>query len=562
MPSKPRPAVIIVDGDVVSREDVVEGLRERYAGRYRVIGASTSGETAAITAQLPAVGSPIALVVAQQHLGDGLGTELLSRIQLDHPSAKRVLLCSAADAETAIDAINRIYLDRYLISPCVPAEERLYPALDDLLFDWESNNKAAALGVRVLGERFAARSYEIKDFLARNVIPFEWLDLADAGPRRIAQELGLPEPYPTTVLLSDGRALYGPSLAELALELGLTQPATSDSYDLIIAGGGPAGLAAAVYGACEGFRVLIIEDDAPGGQAGTTSKIENYLGFPSGLSGADLAQRALAQAKRFGVEWLCTKVATGLREEHGMRYVTLDDGTELSARVVLVATGMSYRRLDAPGVADLLNAGVYYGASLTEAIQTEGEDVYILGSGNSAGQAALYFAEHARSVTMLIRETSIKDSATSAYLVERLEAHERVILREHTELAEAHGSGRLDKLTLRDNQTGETELVSATSLYILIGTTPCSGWVAGQVGLDEFGFILTGSDVTGRADRLPAPWPEDREPMLMETSMPGVFAAGDVRAGSVKRVGSAVGQGAVAMQAITQYLRERVLPTR
>ncbi|MGY0235776.1 FAD-dependent oxidoreductase [Longispora urticae] len=543
MNAAPQPAVVLVDGDVLAREELVAGLRARYLDRFRVVGASGRTEALALARRLPQVGSPVALVVTQQHLTDGLGTELLATLRDDQPGAKRVLLCAATDADAALDAINRTGLDRYLVAPYLPAEERLYPALDDVLFDWDAQNMAAHLGVRVTGHRFAARSYEVKDFLARNVVPFEWVDTED-------------EAAPTTVALGDGRSFTDPSLAELARELGLTQEATRDTYDLVIVGGGPAGLAAAVYGACEGFSVLIIEDDAPGGQAGSTSTIENYLGFPSGLTGADLAQRALAQAKRFGVEWLCTSVAAGLRAgDDGVNRVVLADGAELAARAVLVATGMSYRRLEAPGVADLLNAGVYYGASLTEAGQTTGEDVYILGSGNSAGQAALYFAEHARSVTVLVREKSIHASATSNYLIERLVDHPAVVLREGVELAEAIGQGRLAALVLRDVATGETETVPAGSLYILIGTTPCSSWVADAVGLDEFGFVLTGPDVRSRPDRLPVPWAADREPLLMETSMPGVFAAGDVRAGSVKRVGSAVGQGAVATQAITQYLR-------
>ncbi|WP_412543501.1 FAD-dependent oxidoreductase [Longispora sp. K20-0274] len=543
MSTAPRPAVLLVDGDVLAREELVAGLRDRYRDRFRVVGASGRTEALGLVRELPKVGSPIALVVTRQHLTDGLGTELLGTLRDDQSGAKRILLCAQADADAALDAINRTGLDRYLVAPYLPAEERLYPALDDVLFDWDAQNQAAHLGVRVTGHRFAAKAYEVKDFLARNVIPFEWVDTADEGSV-------------TTVALGDGRVFCDPSLAELARGLGLTQEATRDAYDLVIVGGGPAGLAAAVYGACEGFSVLIIEDDAPGGQAGSTSTIENYLGFPSGLTGADLAQRALAQAKRFGVEWLCTSVAAGLRPgAGGVNHVELTDGVTLAARAILVATGMSYRRLEAPGVADLLNAGVYYGASLTEAAQTAGEDVYILGSGNSAGQAALYFAEHTRSVTVLVREKSIHSSATSNYLIERLLDHPTVRLREGVELAEAIGEGRLAALALRDVATGDVETVPAGSLYILIGTTPCSGWVADAVGLDEFGFVLTGPDVRARADRLPVPWAADREPMLMETSMPGVFAAGDVRAGSVKRVGSAVGQGAVATQAITQYLR-------
>jgi thioredoxin reductase (NADPH) len=548
-------ALLVVSPDVVDRDSVVEGLRTHYGARYRTIGAASLREAADALAHLTAAGNPVAVVVAAHRLPDGTAIQLFGHVKASMPSARRVLLTTMDQADAALQAISQAQLDRYVVLPAHPLEHRLYPILDDLLLDWEAQHAQAEVGVTVLGHRFSATSYLIKDYLARSLVPYTWFDLSDdPEAQTLARELNLPSPAPTTVLIDDGRVLYDPPIAELARALGLTQDATRDQYDLVVVGGGPAGLAAAVYGACEGLSCVVVEDDCPGGQASTTSKVEDCLGFPAGLTGADFAHRALAQARRLGVEWCSAKVATQLAPGRGANRVALDNGTVLVGRAVLIATGMTWRRLDAPGVEELNNAGVYYGASIADARSTAGEDVVIVGSGNSAGQAALTFARHARSVILAVREDSMPQAALSEQLIEQLEKNERIDVHCGTEVGEAKGYGRLEKVVLLDIATGRTETISASSLYILIGTVPFSEWVHGVVAQDEFGFILTDTEVARRPEMHPSPWPLDRPPLLAETSVPGIFAAGDVRAGTVKRISSAVGQGAVAIAAISQYL--------
>jgi thioredoxin reductase (NADPH) len=556
MPESARvPAVLLADPDPVRRDETVEGLRIHLGTGCRVIGAGGLREAADVLAHLTGEGTAVALAVCVHRLPDGTGVELFGHIRAASPATKRILLTTMDQADAALQAISQSQVDQYVVLPAYPLEDRLFPLVDDLLTDWFSQHAAAQIGVTVLGHRFSATSYLVKDYLARSLVPFTWFDLADdPEAQSLARDLNLPHPAPTTVLLDDGRALYDPTIAELAAALGLTQEATREQYDLVIVGGGPAGLAAAVYGACEGMSVVVIEDDCPGGQAGTTVHVDNYLGFPAGLSGADFAHRALAQARRLGVEWCSAKVATSLLPRLGANRVVLDDGKAVVGRAVLVATGMTWRRLDAPGADDLANAGVYYGTSLVEARQTAGEDVVIAGSGDAAGRAALRFAEHARSVAMVVAEPSLREAALSDRLARQVEANDRITVRCGMEIGEARGYGRLEKVVLLDTATGKTEVVTAGSLYVLLGTVPFSGWVKDVVGLDEFGFVLTGTEVARRAELLPSPWPLDRPPLLTETSVPGVFAAGDVRAGSVKRIGSAVGQGAVAVAAISQYL--------
>jgi thioredoxin reductase (NADPH) len=552
----PTSTVLVVDPHPVERDKTVDALRRHLGGMCRVIGAGGLREAADVLAHLSAEGSAVALAISAHQLPDGSGIELFGHIRAASPATKRVLLTTMEQADAAIQAISQAQTDRYAVLPAQPLEERVFPIVDDLLGEWFGEHAAAQIGVTVLGHRFAAASYSVKDYLRRSLVPFTWLDLADdPEAQALARDLNLPAPAPTTVLLDDGRTLFDPSIAELAVALGLTQEATKETYDLVVVGGGPAGLAAAVYGACEGLDVVVIEDDCPGGQAGVSTRIEDYLGFPSGLGGADFAHRALAQARRFGVEWCAAKVATALLPHFGANRVLLDDGRSVVGRAVLIATGMAWRRLDAPGVEDLHNAGVYYGSSESEAKQSAGEDVVVVGSGNPAGQAALQFAEYARSVTLVVREPALRGGALSDKLAERVEQHERIEVRLGCEVGEVRGYGRLEKVVLLDGETGATEVVPAGSLYILLGTVPTSEWVKGAVGLDEFGFVLTDADVVRRPELLPAPWPQDRPPLIAETSVPGVFAAGDVRAGSVKRVGSAVGQGAVAVAAVTQFLR-------
>lgn len=555
-PSERACAVLVVDSDPIERDEIVEGVRRHLGPAARVHAAGGLREAADVIAHLAATGAALGLAVSAHRLVDGTGIELFGHVRTSAPTAKRLLLTTMDQADAAIQAINQARTDRYAVLPAYPLEERILPIVDDLLGEWFAEHSAAQIGVTVLGHRFAAISYTVKDYLTRSLVPFTWMDLAeDPEAQALARELNLPTPAPTTVLLDDGRCLFDPSVAELAKALGLTQEATRQSYDLIIVGGGPAGLAAAVYGACEGMSVVVIEDDCPGGQAGVSPRIENYLGFPAGLTGADFAHRALAQARRLGVEWCAAKVAAGLVPGGGSHLVTLDDGKSLVGRTVLIATGMTWRALDAPGVDELHNAGVYYGSSEAEAKQAAGEDVVVVGSGNPAGQAALRFAAYARTVTLVVREESLRGGGMSDSLAEQIERTGKISVRTGTEIGEVRGYGRLEKVVLLDVAGGGTEVIPAGHLHILIGTVPCSEWVLGVLGVDEFGFILTDAEVTRRPEMLPEPWMLEREPYLSETSVPGVFAAGDVRAGSVKRVGAAVGQGAVAVAAVAQYLR-------
>jgi len=553
--SVPAATVLLVSPDPVQRDDLVEGLRRHLGASCRVFGAGGLREATDVLTHLTVEGSAVALAICAHRLPDGSGIELFGHLGLASPATRRVLLTTMEHADAALQAINQSQVDRYLVLPAEPLEDRLFPMVDDLLTDWFGQHSSAQVGVTVLGHRFAANSYLVKDYLARSLVPFAWFDLSDdPEAHALARDLNLPNPAPTTVLFDDGRALYDPTVAELASALGLTQRATRDRYDLVVVGGGPAGLSAAVYGACEGMSVVVVEDDCPGGQAGTTVRVDNYLGFPPGLSGADFAHRALAQARRLGVEWCSAKVATTLLPLRGAHRVVLDDGTAVVGRAVLIATGMTWRRLDAPGAEELLNAGVYYGASIAEAKAAQGEDVVVVGGGDTAAVAVLGFADHARSVTMVVREPSLAEAPLSAKSARAVEAHPRVTVRCGAEIGEVRGYGRLEKVVVLDRATGATEVLPASGLYVLIGMVPFSDWVHDIVARDEFGFVLTDTEVALRPELLPASWPLDRPPLLTETSVPGVFAAGDVRAGSVKRIGSAVGQGAVAVAAVNQYL--------
>jgi thioredoxin reductase (NADPH) len=512
-------------------------------------------------AGIRADGRRLALVLSELSLADGPGLRLLEAAKGVHPGAKRVLIADGHDADVAIEAINRVRLDRYLIHPVTPAAERLYPDLDDLVAAWEEEFGEHHTEMRVLGHRFAASAYEIKDFLARNLVPFHWLGVDDMSGdgRLLAGVLGLSDPVPTTVLLENGTALREPSLTELAEAIGLAEPVSRHFYELVVVGGGPAGMAAGVYAACEGWRVLIVEQQAPGGQAGTTSRIENYLGFPSGLTGGDLARRGLEQARKFGVEWAETRPAVALKTVSNYHVVQLADGTEIACRAVVIASGMQWRKLPLSGIDRLVNRGVYYGACLSESADTAGEDIFMVGSGNSAGQAALHFAQDARTVTLLVRQPSLRAGAISAYLADRLESHPSVVIRPHTEIAGITGDDHLTGLELRDNQSGDIERVPAASLYVLIGAVPCTQWLDGTVAMTDDGYVLTGDKVNGdkvNGDKVNGQrWPLPRDPLLTETSLPGVFAIGDVRSDSVKRVGGAVGEGAAAVQAVASYLR-------
>ena len=541
------PAILAVDDDAPVLRAVERDLRARYGGDYRVIGAGSGADALEVIRELTVRGDPVALLLVDQRMPSMTGTELLAEAIVLQPDAKRVLLTAYADTDVAIRAINEIRLDQYLLKPWDPPEERLYPVLDDLLADWLASFRPAFEGVRLLSGRWVARGHAIRDFLTRNQVPYAWLDPeTDDEGRTLAASLGgATDGARPTVVLADGRVLPDPSNRELADAVGMSTRAALPFYDLVIVGAGPAGLAAAVYGASEGLKTLMVEREAPGGQAGTTSRIENYLGFPAGLSGADLARRALTQARRLGAEILSSQEATTVRREDPYRFVILDDGSEVSCQSLVVTTGVSYRKLEVPGAAELAGAGVFYGAATTEAILYRDAEVGVVGSGNSAGQAAVHLARFARTVHLAIRGDDLR-AGMSTYLVDQIAELDNVKLHVRSEVREVRGAEHLEEVTLATTD-GELELPLA-ALFVFIGQQPRTAWLDGIVARDDRGFLLTGPSVTPELG-----WNLDRPPFLLESSMPGLFAAGDVRHDSVKRIASAVGEGAMAVALVHQY---------
>jgi thioredoxin reductase (NADPH) len=545
-----KPAILAVDDDTPVLRSIERDLRSRYGDGYRVLAAGSGAEALEVTRELTQRGDPVALFVVDQRMPSMTGIELLREALPLQPEAKRVLLTAYADTEAAIQAINDVRLDQYILKPWDPPEDRLYPVLDDLLADWTASFRRPFEGLRLLSGRWAPRGHDIRDFLTRNQVPYAWHDPeADEEGRRLAGTLDPPaDPATPVVFLEDGRVLRDPTNREVADAVGMSTRATLPFYDLAIVGGGPAGLAAAVYGASEGLKTLLIEREAPGGQAGTTSRIENYLGFPSGLSGSDLARRALAQARRLGAEILSSREAAGLRRDDPYRTLVFDDGSELSCQAVVIASGVAYRQLDVPGAAELAGRGVYYGAATTEAILYRDLPVAVIGAGNSAGQAAVHLSRFASRVHLFVRGEGIEDSM-SAYLVDQLRAIETVELHVRCEGRAFHGSEHLEGVTF---VTPEGELtVQLSAAFVFIGQQPRTGWLEGIVARDQRGFILTGSDVDASVG-----WNLDRDPFLLESSIPGVFAAGDVRHESVKRIASAVGEGGMAIHFVHAYLAQ------
>ena len=545
-----RPILLAVDDDVNVLEAVVQDLRREYGSTYRVMRAA-SGQAALDTlSQLNIRHDPVALILSDQRMPGMTGVEFLERSRAIYPECKRVLLTAYADTEAAIQAINSARIHYYLNKPWDPPEEKLYPVLSDLLEDWHAGYQPAFEGLRVIGHRWSLKDHKVRSFLSSNHVPYRWLDVAASEEaQKLLKERELDADHLPVVIFSDGSVVVDPEPADLAKRIGLSTQAAQDFYDMVVVGAGPAGLAGAVYGASEGLRTLVVEPLAPGGQAGSSSKIENYLGFPSGVTGADLARRAHVQASRFGAEFLSQR-ATGLRTEGQYRFVQLGDGREVATHVVLLAMGVTYRRLDVPGAGKLTGLGIYYGAALVEAASCKDEEVYVVGGANSAGQAALHFARYACKVTMLVRGAGL--SATmSKYLIDEIARTSNIVLEAHTQVVEAFGEDHLEGLTLK-GPTGETR-VPASSLFVFIGAAPGTAWLPPPILRDEFGFVVAGPDL--RSDgKLPAGWGQQREPFLLESSLPGVFVAGDVRHGSVKRVASAVGEGSIAVQFAHQYL--------
>ena len=554
----PKPVILAVDDDVPVLRAVERDLRSRYGKDYRIVAATGGQEGIEVVRQLSVRGSPIALFVVDQRMPQVTGIELLSEAVGLQPDAKRVLLTAYADTDVAIKAINDIRLDHYILKPWDPPEERLFPVLDDLLADWSATFRPPFEGLRLLAGRWAPRGHAIRDYLTRNQVPYQWLDPEDEGEgARVAAGLATDAGSPLdaavpVVIFPDGTTLRDPSTRDIAERVGLQMTAALPFYDVVIVGGGPAGLAAAVYGASEGLKTLLVEREAPGGQAGTTSRIENYLGFPAGLTGGDLARRALAQARRLGAEILSPQEVTGIRREDPYRVVLLGDGTQLSCQTVVVSTGVSYRQLDLPHANELAGAGIYYGAATTEAVLYRDQDVGVVGGGNSAGQAVVYLSRFAKSVTLLVRGESLTETM-SQYLIEQMDALPNVTIRLKTRITEVRGETHLAGLSVAGPEGPEEMELAA--VFMFIGQTPRTDWLEGSVLRDEAGFVLTGPNVLvdGKA---PPGWGLGREPFLLESSLPGVFCAGDVRHRSIKRIASAVGEGSMAVQFVHQYLAE------
>ncbi|HLI58263.1 MAG TPA: FAD-dependent oxidoreductase [Solirubrobacteraceae bacterium] len=545
-------AILCVDDEPAVLAAVARDLRRRFGERYRVMRAGSGTDALELLEELRRRGDHVALIVSDQRMPAMSGTDFLTRAREIYPEARRALLTAYSDTAAAIAAINEANLDYYLLKPWDPPEEGLYPVVGDLLEIWEGKAELHQRGgVRVLGHRFSKPTHDLRDFIARNRVPGRWLDIegGDGEARELLAACGMGEDCLPVVVLEDGTPLKQPSVADLARRLGVSAAPSADHYDLVIVGGGPAGLAAAVYGASEGLRTVMVESEAPGGQAGQSSRIENYLGFPSGLSGSDLARRATTQARRLGAELLTVSKATALRVEGAGRIIELTGGAQLSANSVIISSGVSYRRMQAPGFAELTGAGVYYGAALTEARACADQHVVVIGGANSAGQAAVYFANFARRVTMLVRADSLAKSM-SHYLIEQIEATPNIEVRTGSEAIAAEGEdGHLARLTVRGpDGTESAETVDAC--FVFIGAAPRTDWLDGVVARDEKGFILAGLDVREHG------WPLSRPPYTLETSVPGVFVAGDVRARSIKRVASAVGEGSMAVSLIHQYLAD------
>jgi thioredoxin reductase (NADPH) len=543
-----RPAILAVDDEPAVLAAVARDLRRGFGERFRIMRAGSGQEALDLLHQLRTRGDQVALLVADQKMPGLSGTEYLVEARKLVPEAKRVLLTAYADTEAAISAINDVALDYYLLKPWDPPEEQLYPVVEDLLTTWEAGAALDAGGVRVIGHRFSKESHDLRDFLARNRVPARWLDVErDGEARELLTVAGADQSHLPVALLEDGSVLERPSLLELAERLGIAVQPAQEHYDLVIVGGGPAGLAAAVYGGSEGLRTVLVEREAPGGQAGQSSRIENYLGFPAGLSGSDLARRATDQARRLGAELLTVQEAVKLRAEGAGRLVDLTGGGTLSANCVLVASGVSYRQMDAPGFSSFTGAGVYYGAAMTEARSCSDQHVVIIGGANSAGQSAVYFSGYARQVTMLVRAPSLTKSM-SHYLIEQLAALPNVDIRTSTQAVAAEGNGKLQRIRTRGPDGAEAPLDDVDACFVFIGAAPRTGWLEGVLARDERGFVLAGPDVRD------AGWPLGRDPYVLETSVPGVFVAGDVRARSIKRVASAVGEGSMAVSLIHEYL--------
>lgn len=551
-----KPILLTVDDDTDVLKAIERDLRNQYGANYRVLSSDSPESAVEMLKQLKVRNDAVALLLADQRMPKMDGVGFLQAARQVFPEAKRALLTAYADTNAAISAINEANIDYFFMKPWDPPAEHLYPQLDDMLSDWQASYRPEFEGIRVLGTRWSPRCYELRDFLARSHVPYQWIDVEGAAndpeTKRLLDALG-PDATELPVVMFQGQdKLLNGTPSEVAQRVGLRTRADTTFFDLAIVGGGPAGLAAAVYGASEGLKTVIVEREAPGGQAGMSSRIENYLGFPSGLSGGDLARRAVVQAKRFGVEVLAPQTVEALRTEGPYRIIKLADGSEISSHALMIATGVQWRRLEVPGIDRLQGAGVYYGGGTTEALSCKGEMVYVVGGANSAGQAAMNFSKYAERVVMLVRGDSLS-STMSQYLIDQINETPNIQLWAHASVVEVHGDTHLEEISVLCSDTNKVERVPAGSMFIFIGALPRTDWLGDTIERDDRGFILTGPDLkqAGPGSRK---WSLDRDPFLLETNVPGIFAVGDVRHGSVKRVASGVGEGSVAVQFIHQYL--------
>jgi thioredoxin reductase (NADPH) len=547
-----KPVILAVDDDHEVLAAVERDLRRNYREHYRVLAAKSGADALEAAQELKRRGGAVAMFLVDQRMPGMTGVEFLHQARVLHPDAMRALLTAYADTDAAIAAINQVGLHHYLMKPWDPPEQKLYPILDDLLSEWTGRVRMPFEGIRIAGALWCPESYAAREFLSRNQVPYQWVDIdQDPAMRALVVSMVGEPPKVPVIFFPDGSTLISPSIAELAEKAGLHTVAKRPSYDVVIVGGGPAGLANAVYAASEGLRALLIERKAPGGQAGSSSFIENYLGFPGGVTGADLAQRAVAQAKRFGVEMMVGHSVAGVRREDPYRIVTLASGHEVSCHALVIATGMTVRELEVPGVKPLVGAGIYYGAAMSEAALYRGQDVAIVGGANSAGQGALFFSRYARRVTILVRQPGLSPWM-SRYLVDRIESIPNIQVISRVEVAEACGNGgRLEQVAIKNLDSGEVQALNVGAMFVYIGTAPHTEAFSGFVEMDEKGFVLTGLDVP----RTPGVWPLERDPLMFETSVPGVFAAGDVRHGANRRIAAAVGEGSAAIYSVHKYLQ-------
>jgi thioredoxin reductase (NADPH) len=552
------PVILAIDDEPAVLSAIARDLRRQYSNRFRILRAESGDAALEMVRELKRRGDDVALFLADQRMAGLTGVEFLAAAAEYYPEARRALLTAYADTDVAIHAINEIRLDYYLLKPWDPPEERLYPILDDLLDDWLAGHQSPFQGLRVFGYRWSSSTYQLKDFLTRSQVPFQWHDTDRDETREEMIKLGMNPDCLPALLFPDGSELLQPEHEALLNKLNLQTRPSLPFYDLAIVGGGPAGLAAAVYGASEGLKTVLIEQEAPGGQAGTSSRIENYLGFPSGLSGADLARRAVTQARRFGAEIIIGKV-TNLRTDEQYRTLTLSDGSEISCHALIIASGVTYRKMTVPGADRLTGAGLYYGGAIAEAIANAGQDVFIVGGANSAGQAAMYFSRYANTVTMLVRSESL-NKGMSSYLVAQIEDTPNIRVLPRVEITELLGESRLEKLVLRHTDTGNEETCDASAVFAFIGAQPHTEWLSGQVALDQAGFVLTAIDLPIRGVDGPK-WLLKRVPFPLETTTPGIFVAGDVRHRSMRRIAGAAGEGAMAVHFVHQYL-STLSPTR